>query len=142
MTGSVHAQRARSEQALHLDNPIWIGGEKVHGPCHFRSDRQKRDPCAITVRFIDSSSGPKGPPDRDADSPAALARALLIFEAEFEAQRPEAIVLTDASEAALAAALVAAKLLIPVRATEDAIEPAGVNADLIAQLADAYTPSA
>jgi hypothetical protein len=71
-----------------------------------------------------------------------LARALLSFEAEFEAERPEAIVLTDASDAALAAALVGAKLLIPVRATDDAIEPASVNAALIAQLADAYTPSA
>lgn len=50
--------------------------------------------------------------------------------------------LTDASDASLAAALAAAKLLIDVRATAAATESAGANADLIAQLADAYTPSA
>ena len=108
----------------------------------FRSDRRKRDPCAIAVRFIDSTSAADQARDRETGSPGALARALLSFEAEFAAERPEAIVLSDASDTALAAALVAAKLLIPVRATEDAIEPAGLNADLIAQLADAYTASA
>jgi hypothetical protein len=107
-----------------------------------RSDRRKRDPCAIAVRFIDSTSAAEQARDHESGSPAALAHALLSFEAEFEAERPEAIVLSDASDTALAAALVAAKLLIPVRATEDAIEAAGLNADLIAQLADAYTASA
>ncbi len=52
------------------------------------------------------------------------------------------IVLTDASDVSLAAALVAAKLLIPLGATADATASGEANAVLIAQLADAYTPSA
>ncbi len=48
---------------------------------------------------------------------ARLAAALVALEQAFEAERPEAVVVADDSEVALAAALVAAKLLIPVEAT-------------------------
>lgn len=106
-----------------------------------RSDRPGGDPWAITTRFIDSTATAGEGADRPGSS-VALARALLAFEAEFEAERPARIVLTDASDASLAAALVAAKLLIPLGATAEATASGEANAALIAQLADAYTPSA
>ena len=78
-------------------------------------------------------------PRDGAGSVAALAGALTELEARFEAERPEAILLVDDSDTALAAALVAAKLLIPIKASGDATSPASDNARLIAQLADTYT---
>ena len=50
--------------------------------------------------------------------------------------------LADDSEEALAAALVATKLLIEVRAAEAARNPESANGRLIAQLAGAYTEPA
>lgn len=95
----------------------------------------------MSTRFIDrSSAGSEA--SQQGSATASLAAALVRFEAEWSAERPGEIVLTDASDAALAAALAASKLLIPVRATAAAIAGPGTNADLIAQLADAYTPSA
>jgi hypothetical protein len=64
-----------------------------------------------------------------------LAGLLRHFERAVEADAPELVVLEDDSDAALAAALVAVKLLIPVEARPRATEPASVNARLIAQLA-------
>jgi hypothetical protein len=66
---------------------------------------------------------------------AALAEELLRFESNLGAARPSAILLTDTGDTALAAALVATKLLIPVAAV--GLEQAeGENALLLAQLAD------
>ena len=82
--------------------------------------------------------------DRSAatDSVAALAKALVALERRIESERPESIVLADASDSALAAALVAAKLQVPLRAVGAATDPASTNGQLIAQLAGTYTGAA
>jgi hypothetical protein len=122
-------------------NLIAIGGEKVRDPLHLRPTARTTMLFAIAALVIDKDSAP-APGDGEGGSSAALARALVSFEARFEAERPDSIVLADASDAALAAALVAAKLLIEIHATPAATGAAGANAGLIAQLAGAYTPSA
>ena len=68
---------------------------------------------------------------------ADLVAALVALEAEFEASRPERVVVTDDSETSLAAALVATKLLIPFEATGDAIGSTSPNGRVLAQLATA-----
>ena len=73
------------------------------------------------------------------DSSGPLARDLARFEADALERRPESVLLADSSDASLAAALVAAKLLIPLAATEAAMGRSSANGRLIAQLADAYT---
>ena len=73
-------------------------------------------------------------------SAAGLARALLEAEQEIERERPETVVLIDDSDRALAVALVALKLLIPVQAQSAASEAPSANGRLIAQLAATYTP--
>lgn len=87
-----------------------------------------------------------------AGSSAALAAALVAFEADAEANRPGCVLLCDDSEASLAAALVATKLLIPIEALAAACDPATANGRLLAQLtagqpapapqASTYTPPA
>ena len=69
----------------------------------------------------------------------ALARELIRLEARLEHERPESVVLADDSDMALAAALVATKLMIPVEATEAASSSESANGRLIAQLAGPYT---
>ena len=71
----------------------------------------------------------------DSDYAEGLAAALVALEAEFEASRPEVVVAADDSEAALAAALVATKLLIPFEATAEATASSSPNGRVIAQLA-------
>jgi hypothetical protein len=66
---------------------------------------------------------------------ADLAGLLLEFERALTADRPERVVLADDSDEALAAALVAAKLLIEVEATPSARATTSPNGRLIAQLA-------
>jgi hypothetical protein len=85
------------------------------------------------VRVIEGS-------DRATASNAELAELLLEFEASLGAERPERVVVADDSDASLAAALVAAKLLIPLEAMPAATEVASDNGRVIAQLATAYTP--
>ena len=75
-------------------------------------------------------------------STAELADLLLAYEASLSEERPERVVLADDSDASLAAALVAAKLLIPLEAMPAASEAASDNGRVIAQLASAYTPPA
>ncbi len=70
-------------------------------------------------------------------SAAGLARHLIAFAAEFGSEPPGSVVLTDDSDAALAAALVATKMLIAVEATVSASDPASLNGRLIKQLAAA-----
>jgi hypothetical protein len=69
----------------------------------------------------------------------ALAETLVALERELERDPPDAVLLADDSDAALAAALVATKLLVPVEAVEGATAGDGVNARLISQLAPTYT---
>jgi hypothetical protein len=75
-----------------------------------------------------------------AASNAELAELLLEFEASLGSERPERVFVADDSDAALAASLVAAKLLIPLEAAPAATEAASDNGRVIAQLATAYTP--
>jgi hypothetical protein len=91
-----------------------------------------------TPRIWADSGAQEGDPP---GSSAPLARDLTRFEAEALDRAPASIVLADDSDAALAAALVATKLLIPLTATDDARRATTVNGRLIAQLADAYTRS-
>jgi len=79
--------------------------------------------------------------DAEDGSSQPLADALVGVEGAVEADRPAELVLADDSDAALAAALVAAKLLIPVGAVAEATRGGSVNARLIAQLAPTYNPA-
>ena len=75
----------------------------------------------------------------EATAVAALATALAALEADLQGQECEAMVLADDSEQALAGALVATKLLIPVFATARAADRGSANGRLIAELAATYT---
>ncbi len=77
-----------------------------------------------------------------AQSIGPLAEALTRLEGVLAAERPESVLLADDSDTALAAALVATKLSIPVVASDAARSPASENGRLIAQLADTYTAAA
>ena len=76
------------------------------------------------------------------DDGSALPDALRALERRMLDERPERVVLEDASEAALAAALVATKLGIPVEATTAASGASTVNGRVIAQLVASYTQPA
>lgn len=82
-------------------------------------------------------SGPQAPEP----SVARLARLLVELERSLSADPPDKVVLADASDDALAAALVATKLLIAVEAAPAAMDPQSSNGRLIAQLAT-YTSAA
>src|SRR5688572_31665574 len=77
---------------------------------------------------------PAEPPDSVLD----LAKAMTGFEAEVSGQQVDLIVLADASDAALAAALVGTKLPAEVLAVAEAREAPSANGRLIAQLAATY----
>ena len=68
-------------------------------------------------------------------SVADLAGLLMEFERTLRADPPDRVVLADDSDEALAAGLVATKLLIALEATATATAPASTNGRLIAQLA-------
>jgi hypothetical protein len=68
---------------------------------------------------------------------AEFADLLRAFERSLASEPPERVVLADDSDTALAAALMATKLLIPLDWRFDASSPASVNGRLIAQLAAA-----
>lgn len=78
----------------------------------------------------------------EAPAVAELATALAALEADLRGQECDAVVLADASEQALAGALVATKLLIPVFATARAADCESANGRLIAELAETYTGAA
>ena len=86
------------------------------------------------------AAGVEASVDEPPDTPhpgeiAALAAELLRLEASLSERQPAAVVLADAGDRALAAALVATKLLIPVAVVGvDGAE--GQNEDLLAQLGD------
>ena len=72
-------------------------------------------------------------------SSAMLARCLVALEEALERDPPAVVVVADDSDAALAATLVASKLLIPVEIADESGAGESVNARLISQLAGAYT---
>jgi hypothetical protein len=82
-------------------------------------------------------AGPQAPDP----SVVGLARLLVEFERSLSADPPDRIVLADASDNALAAALVATKLLIAVEAKPGALDARTANGRLISQLAT-YTSAA
>ena len=71
------------------------------------------------------------------DGPASLSEALIALEERFGSAGGAVVVLGDDSELSLAAALVAAKLPLPVAATAAAADPRSTNGRLLAQLAEA-----
>jgi hypothetical protein len=75
-------------------------------------------------------------------STAELAELLIELERSLSADPPDRVVLADDSDRALAAALVAAKLPVPIEVDVTPTDRPSVNARLIAQLAAAYTPAA
>jgi hypothetical protein len=74
-------------------------------------------------------------PEPAEPSIAGLAALLVEFERSLDEVRPDRVLLADDSDRALAAALVATKLLIAVEAGPAARDPATANGRLIAQLA-------
>jgi hypothetical protein len=76
-------------------------------------------------------------PEEAETSIAGLAALLVELEGSLVQSRPDRVLLADASDRALAAALVATKLLIAVEASPAARDPAAANGRLIAQLAPA-----
>jgi UDP-N-acetylglucosamine 2-epimerase len=77
----------------------------------------------------------EGIPEPTGDGATArLSGALVALEGAFEADRPDVVVVADDSEVALAAALVATKLLIAVE-TADAAATDSRNGRVLAQLA-------
>jgi hypothetical protein len=79
-------------------------------------------------------------PTADRGEIAALADELLRLESVLRERPPTAVLLLDAGDTALAAALVATKLLIPVAAV-GLDETEGENARLLAQLTDRKLPA-
>jgi len=73
-------------------------------------------------------------PPGAARSVAALAQRLRELEASLAAEQPDAVVLADDTDTALAALLVAAKLRVPAAAGE--IATSSANGRLIVQLAE------
>lgn len=73
------------------------------------------------------------------DDGSSLAEAFVSIEARLRGERPARVVLADSSDASLAAAITAAKLLIPVIVSSNASNASTVNSRLIAELACGYT---
>ncbi len=87
-------------------------------------------------------AAPEHPIDPATPAVGELARALAALETDLGSQQFDSVLLADDSEAALAAALVATKLLIEVSASARARNPETANGRVIIQLADAYTEPA
>jgi hypothetical protein len=85
----------------------------------------------IGREFIVESDGSPGV------STPEFAGLLRSYEETLSREQPERVVVADDSDSALAAALVAAKLLIPIESRLDASRPASANGQVIAQLAAA-----
>jgi hypothetical protein len=90
---------------------------------------------ALRAAGVEASADEDRPDAPQSGEIAALASELLRLETSLSERRPAAVVLADAGDRALAAALVATKLLIPV-AGVGLGGSEGQNADLLAQLAD------
>jgi hypothetical protein len=86
---------------------------------------------ALRAADVEASVDEPGQPG-DQGEIVALAGELLRFESRLREAPPTAVLLIDGGDVALAAALAATKLLIPVAAVGDG----GENAGLLAQLVD------
>ena len=90
----------------------------------------------------DNCAGAEPPPEpglelETIDGPASLSEALIALEERLSTPGEAVLDLGDDSELSLAAALVAAKLPLPVAATAAAADPRTTNGRLLAQLAEA-----
>ena len=77
------------------------------------------------------------PDEPQPHSSIGLARELIEAERRIAAESPLRVLVSDDSDAALAAALVAAKVPIEVAAADGALSSGSVNARLISRLIDA-----
>ena len=105
-------------------------------------DRSISQALAQTLEAPDTAriwEPPAAAPDPEAPAVGELAQALAALETDLSGQEFDAVLLADDSEAALAGALVATKLLLEVSATERARNPHSANGRAIIQLTDAYT---
>jgi hypothetical protein len=91
-------------------------------------------PEALRAAGVEASVDGPGDPEAEGEI-ATLARELLRFESRLREAPPSAVLLTDRGDTALAAALVATKLLIPVAAVGDERE-GDQNSAVLAQLVD------
>lgn len=108
-------------------------------------DRSVAEALAETLEEPENAriwAAPDLPPDSETPAVGELARALALLEADLRSQECDSVLLADDSEAALAAALVATKLVIEVDAVAGARNPESANGRLIIQLAGAYTEPA
>jgi hypothetical protein len=112
---------ARCEQSHHHHQNNGHRGEKVHHSVLIVN--------RIGREFVVQAVGASRVPTLE------FAGLLRSFEHALSDDPPERVVLADDSDAALAAALVASKLLIPLESRVDASESPSANAALIAQLA-------
>jgi hypothetical protein len=105
--------------------------------------RERRINGAISKPFVDPVGGRFGLSElvvkgaaqaSEEASVARLARLLLEFERMLRDDPPDRVVLADDSDEALAAALVATKLPIPLDVTASTRAPTSANGRLIAQL--------
>jgi UDP-N-acetylglucosamine 2-epimerase len=96
---------------------------------------------ALEAEGVEARRPPNSVPSTSGDEVGQIAAALVELERLLNADRPDAVLLTSHANLALAAALAATKLQIPVAglqgeaAGEDRLS--GVNGHLIGQLADA-----
>jgi UDP-N-acetylglucosamine 2-epimerase len=96
---------------------------------------------ALEAEGVEARRTPGSLPPGSGDEVGRIAAALVDLERLMETDPPDAVLLSSASNLALAAALVATKLQIPVASVEgetaDEDRLSGVNERLIEQLADA-----
>ena len=96
---------------------------------------------ALEAEGVETRRPPGSVPSGSGDEVGQIAAALVELERLLEADPPDAVLLPSASNLALAAALVATKLQIPVASLEGETagegRPSGINGRLIEQLVDA-----
>ena len=100
---------------------------------------------ALEAEGVEARRTPGSRASGSGDEVGRIAAALVDLERLIEADPPDAVLLSSASNLALAAAVVATKLRIPVASLEgetaDEDRLSGVNGRLIEQLADATLAS-
>jgi hypothetical protein len=92
-------------------------------------------PKGVSVAILEPAGG-----GGDAPTSGALAATLVAIERRLEHERPDAVLLADASDTALAAALVGTKMLIPIGLLDGARTSATENGRVLAQLGETDVP--
>jgi hypothetical protein len=99
------------------------------------ADSAKRLAATLHAREVPASVATPEPPGEERTEVGALAHDLIALELQMSEERPDAVLLADASDRSLAGALAAAKLVIPVAAVGD-VDTGETNAQLIDHVAD------